>query len=277
MAFGLKVFHSPDSDDAFMFYAITEGKVADPLLEVSCELMDIQSLNEMALRSEVDCTAISFHAYAHCFRNYHVLPHGASFGDGYGPRLITKGPFDLKDLSGRRVAIPGQLTSAALAFRMLNLGAEEVNVPFDRIMEAVSEGQADAGLLIHEGQLTYEKEGFRLLIDLGAWWKERTGLPLPLGGNVIRKDLDPYIIKNFPPLFGRSIEYSLANRSEALEFAKRFGRGLDDRDADEFVGMYVNEWTRGYGEPGRRAVRTFLDEAYSMGLIPEKVEVSFLD
>lgn len=276
MAFDLKVFHSPDSDDAFMFYAISEGKVRDPRLTVSCELEDIQSLNEKALKGEVDCTAVSFHAYAYCFRDYHILPQGASFGDGYGPRLISKRPVGIKDLAGRKVAIPGRLTSAALAFRMLGTGAVEVEVPFDRIMETVASGAADAGLLIHEGQLTFGSEGFYLVLDLGAWWMEKTGLPLPLGCNIIRKGLDPYILDNFPRLFRESIEYSLGNRLEALEYAKRFGRGLDDAQADRFVSMYVNEWTRGYGEKGRKAVREFLGEAFSAGLIPQEVDVSFL-
>lgn len=276
MAFDLKVFHSPDSDDAFMFYAISEGKVRDPRLTVSCELEDIQSLNEKALKGEVDCTAVSFHAYAYCFRDYHILPQGASFGDGYGPRLISKRPVGIKDLAGRKVAIPGRLTSAALAFRMLGTGAVEVEVPFDRIMETVASGAADAGLLIHEGQLTFGNEGFYLVLDLGAWWMEKTGLPLPLGCNIIRKGLDPYILDNFPRLFRESIEYSLGNRLEALEYAKRFGRGLDDAQADRFVSMYVNEWTRGYGEKGRKAVREFLGEAFSAGLIPQEVDVSFL-
>ena len=276
MAFDLKVFHSPDSDDAFMFYAISEGKVRDPRLTVSCELEDIQSLNEKALKGEVDCTAVSFHAYAYCFRDYHILPQGASFGDGYGPRLISKRPVGIKDLAGRKVAIPGRLTSAALAFRMLGTGAVEVEVPFDRIMETVASGAADAGLLIHEGQLTFGSEGFYLVLDLGAWWMEKTGLPLPLGCNIIRKGLDHYILDNFPRLFRESIEYSLGNRLEALEYAKRFGRGLDDAQADRFVSMYVNEWTRGYGEKGRKAVREFLGEAFSAGLIPQEVDVSFL-
>jgi 1,4-dihydroxy-6-naphthoate synthase len=276
MAFDLKVFHSPDSDDAFMFYAISEGRIKDPGLNISCALLDIQSLNDMALKREIDCTAISFHAYAYCFGDYHVLPQGASFGDGYGPKLIALKPYELKDLKGKKVAIPGRLTSAALAFRMLGIDCEEIVVPFDKIMETVVKKEADAGLLIHEGQLTYAKEGFRLLVDLGAWWKERTGLPLPLGGNVIRKDLDEYILKTFPPLFRQSIEYSLANRKEALLYAMKFGRDLDDGEADTFVSMYVNEWTRDYGENGRLAVRRFLDEAFEMGLIPDKVDVSFL-
>lgn len=275
--FKLKVYHSPDSDDAFMFYGISEGLLKDPSLEVSCELMDIQSLNEKALRGEIDCTAISFHAYAHCFRNYHILPQGASFGDGYGPRLIARTPVRLEELKGRKVALPGALTSATLAFRMLGIECEEIMVPFDRIMDEVREGRAEAGLLIHEGQLTYASDGFHLILDLGEWWKKRTGLPLPLGGNVIRNGLDAYILKNFPPLFERSIRYSMENREEALQYAMQFGRGLNGTDAGRFVDMYVNRWTRSYGENGKLAVRRFLDEAFEMGLIPEKVEASFLE
>ncbi|HNQ77703.1 MAG TPA: ABC transporter substrate-binding protein [Acidobacteriota bacterium] len=277
MPFKLKVYHSPDSDDAFMFYGISEGLLKDPSLEVSCELMDIQSLNEKALKGEIDCTAISFHAYAHCFRDYHILAQGASFGDGYGPRLIASTPVRLEDLKGRKVAMPGALTTATLAFRMLGIDCEEIMVPFDRIMDEVREGRADAGLLIHEGQLTYAADGFHLVLDLGEWWKERTGLPLPLGGNVIKKNLDPCVLKGFPLLFRRSIEYSLDNREKALAYAKQFGRGLTWEDADRFVDMYVNKWTRGYGETGKLAVGRFLDEAFGMGLIPEKAEPSFLD
>jgi 1,4-dihydroxy-6-naphthoate synthase len=277
VAFSLKVYHSPDSDDAFMFYGITEGRIKDPELDVQCALKDIQSLNEMALKGEVDCTAISFHAYAYCHEKYLILPQGASFGDGYGPKLIALRPYKLEDLPGKRVAVPGRLTSATLALRMLGTECEEIVVPFDRIAECVKKGEADAGLLIHEGQLTYGKEGFHLIIDLGEWWKEKTGLPLPLGGNVIRRDLDDHILKKFPPLLKRSIDYALEHRCEALHFAKQFGRDLDDKEADTFVAMYVNEWTRGYGERGKAAVRAFLDEAARLKLIPEEVEPLFID
>lgn len=277
MTLSLKVYHSPDSDDAFMFYGISEGKVKAPGLDVDCELKDIQSLNRMALKGEVDCTAISFHAYAYCFDKFHILPQGASFGDGYGPRLISTEPFKPGDLKGRKIAIPGGLTTATLALRMLDLDAVEIETPFDEIMDAVKRKDADAGLIIHEGQIIYAREGFHLILDLGKWWKEKTGLPLPLGGNVIRKGLDPYILKTFPKLMKKSVEYGLENRAEALNFAKKFGRGLDDSEADAFVAMYVNDWTRGYGERGKLAVRTFLERAFELGLIPDKVKASFLE
>lgn len=276
MKYRLTVYHSPDSDDAFMFYPITKGIVGDGEIEIDLKLKDIQSLNEMAMKNEVDVSAVSFHTYAHIFKSYHILPCGASFGDGYGPRIIALENYSLRDLKGKKVAIPGRFTTATLTFRMLEVGAEEIEVPFNEVGQAIREGRADAGILIHEGQITYQKEGFFLVKDLGEWWKEKTGLPLPLGGNVIKKDLPSYVLEKFPALMKRSVEYSLNNRSEALKFAKDFGRGISDNEAESFVSMYVNHWTVDYGEKGKEAVKFFLDFAYDLKLIPEKPQISFL-
>jgi 1,4-dihydroxy-6-naphthoate synthase len=259
-----------------MFYAMTKGIVGDGEMEVDLQLKDIQSLNEMAMRNEVDVSAVSFHTYAYIYKNYHILPCGASFGDGYGPRIIALENYSLKDLKGKKVAIPGRYTTAALAFRMLRSGAEEIEVPFGEVMQTVREGRADAGILIHEGQITYKREGFFLVKDLGEWWKEKTDLPLPLGGNVIKKDLPPYVIEKFPPLMKKSVDYSMKNKAEALKFAKDFGRGISDSEAESFVSMYVNHWTLDYGEKGKEAVKVFLSTAFDMKLIPEKPQISFL-
>lgn len=276
MKYRLTVYHSPDSDDAFMFYALTKGILSDVEMEIDLQLKDIQSLNEMAMRNEVDVSAVSFHTYAYIYKNYHILPCGASFGDGYGPRIISLENYSLRDLKGKKVAIPGRFTTATLAFRMLKLGAEEIEVPFNEVGQAIREGRADAGILIHEGQITHQREGFFLVKDLGEWWKEKTGMPLPLGGNIIRKDLPPYVIEKFPLLMRESVEYSLKNKSEALKFAKDFGRGISESEAESFVSMYVNHWTVDYGEKGKEAVKIFLDLAFDMNLIPEKPQISFL-
>ncbi|MCX7830266.1 MAG: ABC transporter substrate-binding protein, partial [Acidobacteria bacterium] len=212
MAYKITVYHSPDSDDAFMFYAMTKGIVKDEEIEIELKLKDIQSLNEMAMNNEVDVSAASFHAYAYLFKNYHILPCGASFGDGYGPRIISLEKYSLQELKGKKVAVPGKYTTATLVFRMLQLGAEEVEVPFDKVGDALKEGKADAGILIHEGQITYKKEGFFLIKDLGEWWKEKTGLPLPLGGNIISKNLPSNVIEKFATLLKDSVKYALMNK-----------------------------------------------------------------
>lgn len=276
MSYRVTVYHSPDSDDAFMFYPITKNIVRDEKIELHLKLMDIQRLNEMAMREEVDISAISFHAYAYIFQNYHILPCGASFGDSYGPKIVALKEYSLEDLRGKKVAIPGKYTSAALAFRMLDLGAKEVEIPFNKVEEAIKVGSVDAGILIHEGQITYKKEGFFLVKDLGAWWKEKEGLPLPLGGNVIKKKLPSYVLEKFPTLMKNSIEYALKNKKEALEFAKQYGRNITDSEEEEFVSMYVNHWTLDYGDRGKEAVKRFLDEAYERKLIPNKPQLSFL-
>ncbi len=267
----ITVAHSPDSDDAFMFYALAEGRVDTEGLSFRHELSDIESLNRRALAGELAVTAVSFHAYAFLADRYLLLPHGASFGDGYGPVVVSSAPVAREHVaSGRvRVASPGDRTTAALALRLWAPGAETVPVPFDRIQEAVLEGRFDAGLLIHEGQLTFREDGLVEVVDLGRWWKEETGLPLPLGGNVIRRDLGPERIARVSRSLSRSIEYGLAHREPALDYAMRYARGLDRRKADRFVGMYVNAWTRGYGEAGRRAVQLLLDRAHAAGLTPK--------
>lgn len=269
------VAHSPDSDDAFMFYGLRVGAVSTEGLRFVHELADIETLNRRALAGELAVSAVSFHAYAHLADRYLLLPHGASFGDGYGPCVVTRdapdAPASLAALSGRRVAIPGLLTSAALAFAMRVRDAATVVVPFDRIGDAVLAGEVDAGVLIHEGQLTWREEGLRLVADLGALWKEETGLPLPLGGNVVRRDLGAETIGKVNRSLSRSIEHALANREAALTDAMRFARGLEREKADRFVAMYVNEWTRSYGERGREAVRLFLRQGHEAGLVPAVV------
>ena len=265
------VAHSPDSDDAFMFYALAEGRVETEGLAFVHELSDIESLNRRAMAGELAVTAVSFHAYAHLADRYLLLPHGASFGDGYGPVVVAREPIAREAIAagGVPVASPGPWTTAALALKLWAPGAAARAMPFDRIQEAVLRREVPAGLLIHEGQLTFRDEGLTEIVDLGRWWKEETGLPLPLGGNVVRRDLGPERIGRISRALSRSIEYGLAHRSDALDHAMRYARGLPREKADRFVDMYVNSWTRGYGEEGRRAVQTLLDRAHAAGLVPE--------
>ena len=271
----IRLAHSPDSDDAFMFYALAKGLIDTEGITFEHELQDIQSLNERALKGELDVTAISFHAYAYLTDKYFLLPHGASFGDGYGPMVVAREPMSVDQLKGRRVAVPGPMTTAFLALQLLEKDFEPVQMDFDAIIPAVKAGEVPAGLIIHEGQLTFDREGLNLVVDLGVWWKDRTGLPLPLGGNAIRKDLGPELIAKTSRKLLESIEYSLDHRKEALAYALAFGRGLSAEDADTFVGMYVNDWTRGYGERGREAVDRLLGEAFEKGLIPNRVVAEF--
>jgi 1,4-dihydroxy-6-naphthoate synthase len=267
--------HSPDSDDAFMFYGLRADAVDTEGLRYRHELADIETLNRRALRGELAVTAVSFHAYAFLADRYVLLPHGASFGDGYGPCVVARpdaeAPRTLAALAGRRVAIPGALTTAALALRLCAPAAETVVIPFDRVGEAVTRGEVDAGVVIHEGQLTWKDEGFRLVADLGVVWKEETGLPLPLGGNAVRKDLGAETIGKISRGLGRSIAYALAHREEALTDAMRFARGLPREKADRFVGMYVNDWTLAYGARGREAVRLLLERGFEAGVLPSRV------
>lgn len=267
--------HSPDSDDAFMFFAIAEGRIDTGELEFVHELSDIETLNRRAQRGELDVTAISFHAYPEIAERYALLPHGASFGDGYGPVVVSRRPRRREDLDGVVVAIPGEKTSAALALQLWRPGTKTAVVPFDRILPDVRAGRFEAGVIIHEGQLTYAAEGLSAVVDLGTWWKEETGLPLPLGGNVIRRDLGAETIREVSRCLGESIDYALGHREEALSYALRFARDLDRAQADRFVAMYVNDWTRGYGEAGRRAVEEFLSRAARAGLVPP-TEVEFV-
>jgi 1,4-dihydroxy-6-naphthoate synthase len=273
----ITIAHSPDADDAFMFYALAQGKLRDPELECVQVLEDIQSLNARALRGEYEVTAVSFHAYAYLADRYALLPHGASMGEGYGPMVVAKEPWSPADLHGRRLAIPGTLTTAFLVLRMWNPQLEHVVIPFDQIIDAVQEGRADAGLLIHEGQVTYASLGLHKIVDLGEWWLKETGLPLPLGGNVIRKDLGPAMMRRVSGLLRESIRYALAHREEALRYAMQFGRDMDGGQADRFVGMYVNDLTLDYGERGRAAVRRLLSDGFARGLVPRKVEPEFME
>ena len=276
----IHVAHSPDSDDAFMFYALAEGKLDTGDLRYLHELADIESLNQRARRAELEVTAVSIHAYAYLWRHYALLGSGSSMGDGYGPRLVatTPAPADPRAaLRGRRVAVPGLLTTAYLALRLYQPEIEPVMVPFDRIEEAVHRGEVDVGLLIHEGQLTYADDGLHLWADLGAWWMEDTGLPLPLGGNAVRRDLGPAVTAQIARDLKASIVYALEHRAPALAHAKQYNRGIGDERTDTFVGMYVNHWTVDYGPRGREAVQRLLDRGFEAGIIPERVAVSFVD
>jgi 1,4-dihydroxy-6-naphthoate synthase len=273
----IRVAHSPDSDDAFMFYALAKDLIDTGDLRFEHVLSDIEALNREAFAGTYEVTAVSIHAYAHLDDRYALLGSGASMGDGYGPVLVARHAAARDELRSMKVAIPGRLTSAALALKMWDPALETVIYPFDAIMPAVQSGEADAGVVIHEGQLTWQDEGFEKIVDLGVWWAGETGgLPLPLGGNVIRRDLGEGKMARVAALLKASIEYSLAHRQQALDYALDYGRGLDREKADRFVGMYVNELTVDYGERGRTAVTTFLDRAYSEGLIPKVPQLDFL-
>jgi len=273
----ITVAHSPDADDAFMFYALAQGKVGDPDLEFVHVLQDIQTLNERAFRGEYEVTAVSFHAYAHLADRYALLSHGASMGDGYGPMIVAAAPLSPEALRGKRIAVPGKLTTAVLALNLWCPGLEQTVVPFDQIPDAVLAGRVDAGLIIHEGQVTYRNQGLHKVVDLGEWWKGETGLPLPLGGNVIRKDLGPDLMRRVSRLLRDSIQYGLAHRADALAHAMQYGRDLDTSLADRFVGMYVNHWTLDYGEPGRQAVRLLLRRGHERGILPLPIEPEFVE
>ena len=275
----IRVAHSPDSDDAFMFYALAEGKIDTGDLRYVHELSDIETLNQRALRAELEVTAVSIHAYAYLWRDYALLGSGSSMGDGYGPRLVAtrERPAEpRRALEGLRVGVPGKLTTACLALKLYHPGFVEVVLPFDRIEEAVHRGEVDVGLLIHEGQLTYADTGLHLWADLGAWWLEETGLPLPLGGNAVRRDLGPAVIAQIARDLRASIVYGLEHRAPALAHAKQFNRGIGDERTDTFVGMYVNQWTVDYGPRGRQAVQALLDRGHVAGIIPERVQVEFV-
>jgi 1,4-dihydroxy-6-naphthoate synthase len=273
----IHVAHSPDSDDAFMFYALAEGKIDTEGLSYVHELQDIESLNQRALRGELEVTAVSIHAYAYLADRYALLPHGSSMGDRYGPRLVAREPVAADSLRGLRIAIPGLMTTAYLGLRLYLPDFEPVPTPFDQIERAVGDGKVDAGLLIHEGQLTFGDLGLHLLLDLGEWWFNQTGLPLPLGGNVVRKDLGVEMISKISRHLRASIAYGLEHRKAALDHAMRYARGLDREKADTFVGMYVNDWTLDYGAVGRRAVRELLRRGTEAGVIPHAVIVEFVE
>lgn len=273
----ITVAHSPDSDDAFMFYGLATNKLETEGLKFEHTLKDIQSLNEDAKNGVFDVTAVSFHAYAYISDKYALLPHGASIGDKYGPILVSKEPRDAADIGSMKIAIPGELTSAFLALRIYNADFEYEIYPFDEIIDAVQKGKVDAGLLIHEGQLFYKQMGLDKILDLGEWWFERTGLPLPMGGNVIRRDLGEDMMKQVSKHLHRSIIYSMENREDALQYAMQFARDMAPELADRFVAMWVNDLTLDYGDRGREGVRRLLDEGYEKGIIPHKVKIDFVD
>jgi 1,4-dihydroxy-6-naphthoate synthase len=284
----LTLGHSPDPDDAFMFYALAEHKIPAGRWKFQHILQDIQTLNERCTRGELHISAISIHAYASVLDKYALLPCGASMGDGYGPMLIVRHDRALPDLSDygairewlqhQRIAIPGKMTSAFLALKLFFLGEPmHTVVPFDQIFDFVSEGNADVGLIIHEGQVTYARDGFKLVVDLGAWWKTETGLPLPLGGNVIRKDIAPADRSEINVLLRESIRFGLEHRQAGVAHAMPLARGMDEALADKFIGMYVNDFTLDYGDLGRQAIREFLGRGHQLGFLPEPVELEFVE
>ncbi len=279
----ITVGHSPDPDDAFMFYALAHDKLDTGDLTFRHQLQDIETLNRRALRGELEVTAVSLHAYAHLLDRYALLPSGCSMGDRYGPMIVARRPLRVEDLPNVTLAVPGTLTTAYLATSLLfaSLGHKDVPrhevVPFDEIIQAVADGRFDAGLIIHEGQLTFQNQGLHLVVDLGVWWMEKTGLPLPLGGNVVRRDLGPAVIAQISRLLKESIRYALAHREDALTYALKYARDMDRALADRFVGMYVNDWTLDYGARGREAVRRLLEEGHKAGVIPAPVAVEFVE
>ena len=274
----LTLGHSPDADDAFMFYALARGKIDTGALRYEHTLQDIETLNRRAERGELDVTALSVHAYAYVADKYAILSSGASVGDEYGPIVVAKEPLEVGALRGRRIAVPGEWTTAYLSLRLCLGEFESVVVPFDEVFPAVLEGQAEAGLVIHEGQLTYADANLHHILDLGRWWAKRTGgLPLPLGVNAIRKSLGPALLREIGKHLRASIEYGLAHRREALDYALSFGRGLMRDDADRFVGMYVNDFTVDLGERGRRGIEVLLEQAAEQGWIPGSVQPEFID
>ena len=275
----IRLAHSPDSDDAFMFYALATRKLRTPGLKFIHTLSDIETLNQEARQERYDVTAMSFHAYAYLREQYILLDCGASFGERYGPILVAARGLKKDDLAGRKVAVPGMLTTATLALKLLEPRVEVVPMPFDHILEAVQKGSdtgIEAGVLIHEGQLLYSEAGLQRVVDLGQWWWEKTNLPLPLGGNAIRKSLEPEAGRQVARAIRQSVQYALEHREEALNYAMQFARDMDAELADKFVGMYVNRWTLGYGEEGRKAVRELLERGAQAGLIPGPAEPEFL-
>ncbi|MBI4411649.1 MAG: ABC transporter substrate-binding protein [Deltaproteobacteria bacterium] len=273
----IHIAHSPDSDDAFMFYALAAGKIDPEGLEFVHVLKDIETLNREALKGTYEISAVSIHAYAFLSDKYALLGSGASMGEKYGPMVVAKENFSLSDLKKKKIAVPGTLTTAFLALRLVEPDFQYVVVPFDRILDFVREGKADAGLIIHEGQLQYQSLGFNLIVDLGAWWHEQTGLPLPLGGNAVRRDLGNQMMKKLARLQKTSIAYGLSHREDALAHAMQYARGLSKETADRFVGMYVNQRTLDYGEDGKEAVLKILDLAHRKKIIPHPVPVEFID
>ena len=278
----IRVGHSPDPDDAFMFYALAKNKISTGGYSFQHELVDIETLNRRAQRAELELTAVSLHAYAYLVDKYVLCTCGASIGDDYGPIVVARESLDVGDLASRTIAVPGTLTTAYLSLRLcLGASFQFVEVPFDAILEATAAGEyegrkIDAGLVIHEGQLTYVQDALQLVVDLGKWWKQETGLPLPLGANAVRRDLGDKVMSDVNRLLRESIQYSLQHRQAALEYALSFARGLAKDRADQFVGMYVNDWTLDFGEPGRAAVAMLLERGHAAGIIPQQVSAQFV-
>jgi len=271
----ITIAHSPDSDDAFMFYGLATSKVRVPGLRFTHTLCDIETLNRKAMEGVYDVTAISFHAYPYIQEHYALLPSGGSVGDGYGPMVVARRAYSVSDIKQKRIAVPGTMTTAYLVLKLFAPGIETDVVPFDQIIPQVLDGRQEAGLIIHEGQLTYDKSGLHRIIDLGKWWQKVTGLPLPLGGNAIRRSLGPELMPGVANALRESIQYALDHREEALAYAMQFARDLDPQLADKFVGMYVNERTLDYGSDGREAVRRLLDMGHKAGIIPQESRVDF--
>ena len=268
--------HSPDSDDAFMFYGLATKKIRSTKVNFRHVLEDIESLNRNAMKGKYELTAISYHAYPYVADKYVLMASGSSIGDGYGPMLVSTRPMDLEDLKGKKIAIPGTMTSAYLALKLIEPDFIPVVVPFDKILEAVREKSAEAGLIIHEAQLTYDRSGFHRIVDLGRWWKTKYDLPLPLGGNVILRSLAPHIQKECCRMMRESIQYALDNHDEALSYAMQFARDMDHRMAEKFVGMYVNHYTVDCGDVVPVAAQKLLDMGYEAGLVPSRVKVEFV-
>ena len=271
----VRIGHSPDSDDAFMFYALAKGLIPTGDFEIVHVIEDIETLNQRALKAELEVTAISVHAYSYVAQDYALMPCGASIGDNYGPLIVANGP--IKSLTGKRIAIPGEMTTAYLTMKLFHSDVETETYRFDKIIEAVQQNEVDAGLIIHEGQLTYAREGLHKIVDLGEWWYEETGLPLPLGANVIRRNLGHEKIRKITSLLKQSIEYSLNHRELGLEYAMTYARDMETDLADKFVGMYVNDYTLDYGEKGRKAVDELLTRGYKSGVIPHRVDADFVE
>ena len=274
----ITIAHSPDSDDAFMFYGLATNKVRVPGLRFTHTLSDIETLNRKAMQGGAyDVTAISFHAYPYLQDHYALLPSGGSVGEGYGPMIVSPQPFSESEIRQKRIAVPGKLTTAYLALQLFSPGIETVVVPFDQIIPQVLEGKHEAGLIIHEGQLTYAKSGLQRVVDLGKWWFRVSGLPLPLGGNAIRRSLGPALMSQCASALRQSIQYALDHRDEALAYSMQFARDLDPQLADKFVGMYVNERTLDYGIEGREAIRRLLDMGHKAGIIPHAARLDFVE
>ncbi len=273
----IRIGHSPDSDDAFMFYALAEGLIPTNNLEIVHVIEDIESLNRRALNAELEVTAISVHAYAYVAEHYVLTPCGASIGDQYGPLVVSREPMSRGELAGKKVAIPGKMTTAYLTMRLFQPDFQPEVVRFDQILEFVQDGRADAGLIIHEGQLTYSREGLCKVADLGEWWFEETGLPLPLGANAIRRNIGDEDIQQITSLLKQSIQYALEHREQGLAYAMTFARDMETKLTDRFVGMYVNDYTLDYGEKGRAGVKELLRRGYKSGIIKNSVEAEFVD